>query len=124
MIDTGNTNHPVHTPVKLPTRHVTRAVSVEQNFNRFRVADNLVVSPVVVRVRLSVKESKSCAISISECDGIMFSFALKVSETDPDGVVLGNLDFLDNVEVVEISAGEVRRCQDTRCWQFWHLSSR
>ena len=120
MIDTGNANHPVLTPVELPTRHVTRAVSVEQNFNHFRVADNLVVSPVngvvVVVGRVRLKESKSCAISISECDGITARLTLKISETDPDGIVLGNLDSLEDVEVVEISARKVRRCQDTICW--------
>ena len=97
------------------------AISVEQNFNRVRVADDL-LPPVVVRVEVRVEESKSCAIFVSDCDSVVFSFTLKVSETDPDGVALRDLDFLDQVQVVGIiSAWEVGRGEATRCWQ---LSSR
>ena len=84
------------------------AISVEQNFNRVRVADDL-LPPVVVRVEVRVEESKSCAIFVSDCDSVIFWFTLKVSETDPDGVALRNLDFLDQVEVTRKGSGEVGR---------------
>ena len=105
------------TPVEPPTRVRTTSISVEQNFHRVRLADNLLRLPVIVRVRHSVKESKSCAIFISDCDGVMLWFTVKVSETDPDGVALRNLDFLDNVEVAQISFWEVETGQDTTCCQ-------
>ena len=79
---------------------------MKQNFNRVRVADDL-FSPVVVRVEVRVKESKSCAIFVSDCDSVKFSFTLKVSETDPDVVALGSLDFLNLVDVGGITFWEV-----------------
>ena len=82
------------------------AISVEQNFNRVRVADDL-LPPVVVRICRSVKKGKSCAIFVSDCDGIKFSFTLKVSETDPDDVALRSLDFLNLVDVGGITFWEV-----------------
>ena len=82
------------------------AVSVEQNFNRVRAADDL-LPPIVVRVCPSVKKSKSCAVFVSDCDSIKFSFALKVCETDKDVVALRNLDLLNLVDVGEITFGEV-----------------
>ena len=81
-------------------------IGVEQNFNRVRVADDL-LPPIVVRVCPSVKKSKSCAVFVSDCDSIKFSFALKVCETDPDGVALRNLDFLNLVDVGGITFWEV-----------------
>ena len=91
---------------------------MEQNFNGVRVADNL-LPPVIVRVLPSVKESKSCAIFVSDCDSVIFSFNVKVSETDPDGVALRNLDFLDLVKVVGVSFWEVERGDDTSRWEFF-----
>ena len=94
---------------------------MEQNFNRVREADNL-LPPVIIRVLPSVKESKSDATSpchVSDCDSVIFSFNLKVSETDPDGVALRNLDFLDLVDVVGVILGEVERGDDTSCWKLF-----
>ena len=79
---------------------------MKQNFNRVRVADDL-LPPVVVRVEVRVEESKSCAIFVSDCDSIKFSFTLKVSETDPDVVALRNLDLLNLVDVGEITSWEL-----------------
>ena len=108
------------TPVEPPTRVTATFISVEQNFHRVGVAHNLLRSPVIFRVVPSVKECKSCAIFIGDCDGVMLWFTVKVSETDPDGVALRNLDFLDRVVVVRIGGFQVTgRCQDTMCWLFF-----
>ena len=80
----------------------TADISAEHNFNCVCIAFNL-FPPVVIRVHPYVKESKSSAIFVSDCDSIIISFNFKVSETDPNGVALRNLDFLDLVEVVGIS---------------------
>ena len=90
------------TPFKPPTHVTTTDISVEQNFNCVGVADNL-PPPVGIRIHPYVKESKSSAIFVSDCDSIIFSFNVNVSETDPNGIALRNLDFLDLVEVVRIS---------------------
>ena len=57
--------------------------------------------PIVVP---SVKKSKSCAIFVNDCDRVILSFTVKVSETDPDGVALRNPDFLDRMVVVRVAA--------------------
>ena len=66
---------------------------------------------------LSVKESKSGAVFIGDCDSIIFGLTVKVSETDPDGVALRNLDLLDNIQSVKITFREVETGQDTTCCQ-------
>ena len=92
------------------------AISVEQNFNPGCVTDDL-LPPVVVRVLASIKESKSSAIFVGDCDGIVFFFTVKVSETDPDGVALRNLDHLNLADVVGIKFRVVERGEHTSSWQ-------
>ena len=75
---------------------------MELNFNHVTVADHLLCPPIVIRVDLSVKESKSCAVFVSDCDRVIFSFTDKVSETDPDGVALRNPNSLDGIIAVRV----------------------
>ena len=56
------------------------------------------------------------AIILSDFDPINVSFNVKVpSEAHPDGVALGNLDFLDKVDVVVIHVWVAWRGEDTTC---------
>ena len=47
---------------------------------------------------------------------VKFWFTVKVTETDPDGVALRNLDSLDKVKVVGVIFGVVGRGEDTNYW--------
>ena len=53
---------------------------------------------------------------ITDKDLINAEFNVKVSETNPDGFPLRNLDFLEEVEVVGISCRVVRRGENATYW--------
>ena len=97
---------PSLTPVKSPTLGSTKAVSGEQNVNGVCVAHNL-RPPVIVRVLRSIKECR--AIFIGDSDGVISSAIVnvKVSEADPDGVALSNVDSSILVEVVDVLLGKL-----------------
>ena len=99
------------TPFQPPAPFSKTSIRMEVNFNSVCVADNL-LSPVIAPISI-IQESKSCAIFISDCDMVKFWFTVKVTETDPDGVALRNLDSLDKVEVVGVIFGVVGRGEDT-----------
>ena len=87
------------------------------NFNSVCGADHL-ISPDGFREAWGNIVAKSGSIVHIRVypDDISISFTIKVSEAKPDGVALRNLDFLDNVEVVLIVFGVVRRGEVAACW--------
>ena len=77
----------------------------------FKIVVVFVVIVVVVAfvVVMVIIPSKCPTVgSLFQGDPMQSCFTIKVSEANPDGVALRNLDFLDKVEVVLIAFGVVR----------------
>jgi len=114
---------PDHSPFEPPTRFRTMFKSSEPNFNHVCLAEEFWMPIHQIHLfRAGVQGfERSAKLSFITDSDFVINVTLKVGETYPDGVALGNLDFLDKFVVVRISVRVVRRGQDrvAKCQLFY-----